>query len=142
MSPMCVIPGKALARYTCFPGYTTEGTLERLSDDFYGDKAGSPFEIVKGILDLASSKVSKERFLYLDVKEENNPRSSFDINVYSANLQLKEVYPFLLDMCRHYSIPEEEFHKLYEPAKTHILGHLAGGTDRQGRDFLTIYFGE
>ena len=133
---------KALARYTCFPGYTTEEMQERLSDDFYGDKAGGPFEIVKGILDLASSKVSKERFLYLDVKEENNPRSSFDINVYGANLQLQEVYPFLLDMCRHYSIPEEQFHKLYEPVKTHIFGHLAGGMDRQGRDFLTIYFGE
>jgi Protein of unknown function (DUF3467) len=133
---------KALARYTCFPGYTTEEIQERLSDDFYGDKAGGPFEIVKGILDLASSKVSKERFLYLDVKEEHNPRSSFDINVYGANLQLQEVYPFLLDMCRHYSIPEKQFLNLYEPAKTHILGHLAGGIDREGRDFLTLYYGE
>jgi len=115
---------------------------ERLSEDFYGDKAGGPFEIVKGILDLASSKVNKERFLYLDVKEENNPRSSFDINVYGANLQLQEVYPFLLDMCRHYSIPEKQFLNLYEPAKTNILGHLAGGIDREGRDFFTIYYGE
>ena len=133
---------KAMARYTCFPGYTTEEMQERLSEDFYGDKAGGPFEIVKGILDLASSKVNKERFLYLDVKEENNPRSSFDINVYGANLQLQEVYPFLLDMCRHYSIPEKQFLNLYEPAKTHILGHLAGGIDREGRDFFTIYYGE
>jgi len=133
---------KALARYTCFPGYTTEEMQERLSNEFYGDKSGGPFEIVKGILDLASSRVSKERFLYLDVKEENNPRSSFDINVYGANLELQEVYPFLLDMCRHYSIPEEQFHNLYEPTKTQILGHLAGGIDREGRDFFTIYFGE
>ena len=133
---------KALARYTCFPGYTTEEMQERLSEDFYGGKAGGTFEIVKGILDLASSKVSKERFLYLDVKEEHNPRSSFDINVYGANLQLQEIYSFLLDMCRHYSIPEKQFLNSYEPAKTQILGHLAGGTDREGRDFFTIYYGE
>lgn len=133
---------KALARYTCFPDYTTEEMQERLSEDFYGAKAGGPFEIVKGILDVASSKASKERFLYLDVKEENNPRSSFDINVYGANLELQKVYPFLLDMCRHYSIPEKQFLNLYEPAKTQILGHLAGGIDREGRDFLTIYYGE
>jgi len=62
--------------------------------------------------------------------------------VYGANLELQEVYPFLLDMCRHYSIPEEQFHNLYEPTKTQILGHLAGGIDREGRDFFTIYFGE
>jgi uncharacterized protein DUF3467 len=133
---------KALARYTCFLGYTNEEMQERLSDDFYWDKAGGPFETVKGILDLASSKVSKERFLYLDVKEENNPRSSFDINVYGANLQLQEAYPFLLHMCRHYSIPEKQFLNFYDPAKTHILGHLAGGMDREGRDFLTLYYGE
>lgn len=133
---------KALTRYTCFPGYTTERILERLSEDFYGDKAHSAFEIVKGILDLASNRVNQKRFLYLDVKEENNPRSSFDINVYRANLRLEGVFPFLLDMCRHYSIPEEQFRDLFEPRKTHVLGHLAGGVDGQGRDFLTIYFGE
>ncbi len=47
-----------------------------------------------------------------------------------------------MSICRHYSIPEEQFHKLYEPAKSHILEHLAGGIDRQGRDFFTIYYGE
>jgi hypothetical protein len=133
---------KALTRYTCFPGYTTEGILKRLSEDFYGDKAHSAFEIVKAILDLASNRVNRERFLYLDVKEENNPRSSFDINVYRANLRLEAVYPFLLGMCQHYSISEEQFRDLFEPRKTHVLGHLAGGVDGQGRDFLTIYFGE
>lgn len=132
---------KALARYTCFPGYTTEEIQGRLSDDFYKDKAGGPFEIVKGILDAAASRVSKGRFLYLDVKEEHNPRSSFDINVYGANLQLQEIYPFLLDVCRHYSIPEEQFLNFYEPVKTQVLGHIAGGTDREGRDFFTIYYG-
>lgn len=133
---------KALAKYTCFPNCSCKAMLERLSDDFYGEKVTSPFDMVKGILDLASSKVSQERFLYLDVKEEYNPRSSFDINVYSANLQFEEAYPFLLGICRHYSISEEQFRDLFEPRKTHILGHLAGGVDGQGRDFLTIYFGE
>jgi hypothetical protein len=28
------------------------------------------------------------------------------------------------------------------PVESHILGHIAGGIDRHGRDFLTIYFGE
>jgi hypothetical protein len=98
--------------------------------------------MLKGILELASRKVSQERFLFLDVKEEDHPRSSFDLNVYSANLHLKEVYPFLLGISRHYSIPEERFQNLYEAVKGHILGHIAGGTDRKGRDFLTLYFGE
>jgi hypothetical protein len=130
-----------LTKYTCFPGYRSEEILERL-DDLYRDKDGSPLEIIRGILTLAAGRAGRKKFLYLDVKEENNPRSSFDINLYAANLQIKEVYSFLLEMCRHYSIPSEEFHNLYASMKTQIFGHLAGGLDREGRDFLTIYFGE
>ncbi len=133
---------KALARYTCFPGCTNREMQDRLSDGFYGDTSNSPFEIVKGILDLASQKVDKDRFAYLDVMEENNPRSSYDINLYGANLQLKEIYSFLLDLCRYYRIPEAQLGDRYATKKTNILGHLAGGRDRDGRDFLTLYFGE
>jgi len=61
--------------------------------------------------------------------------------MYRANLLLNELYPFLLDIMKHYSIPAEEFHVLYEPVKSQIFGHLSGGIDRQDRDFLTIYFG-
>ena len=132
----------ALTRYTCFPAFTVKDMLERLSNSFYRHNGRNPFEIIKGILDLASSKVGHDKFLYLDVSEGNNPRSSFDINMYGANLRMKELHPFLLEMCRHYSIPDEQFHNLYELAETQIFGHLAGGMDRKGRDFLTIYFGE
>lgn len=131
-----------LTKYTCYPAYTTEDMLERLSNDLYRHKDRSPYEIVQGILDLASSKVGNDKFLFLGVDEENNPRNSFDINMYRANLQMNEIYSFLLNICRFYSISDEQFHDLYEPIKTKIFGHIAGGIDRKGRDFLTIYFGE
>jgi len=133
---------KAMATYTCFPNCSCHAMLKKLSGNVYGLEGSSTFDMLKGILDLASRKVSQERFLFLDVKEENNPRSSFDINVYSANLQLKDAYPLLLGLSRHYLIPEERFQNLYEAVKGHILGHIAGGIDRKGRDFFTLYFGE
>jgi len=131
-----------ITKYTCYPAYTTEDMLETLSNGLYRHKDRSPYKIVKGILDLASSKVGNDKFLFLGVNEENNPRNSFDINMYRANLQMNEIYPFLLDMCRFYSIPDKQFHDLYEPVKTQIFGHIAGGIDRKVSDFLTIYFGE
>ena len=131
-----------ITKYICYPAYTTEDMLERLSSGLYRHKDRSPYKIVKGILDLASSKAGNDKFLFLCVNEENNPRNSFDINMYRANLQMNEIYPFLLDMCRFYSIPDEQFYGLYEPVKAQIFGHIAGGIDRKGRDFLTIYFGE
>jgi hypothetical protein len=136
-------PAKSVVtRYTSYPAFTTEEMLERLSSGLYEDEDGSPYKIVKGILDLASSKVGSDKLLFLGVGEENNPRNSFDINLYRANLQMKDVYPFLLQMCRFYSIPEKRFHRLYDPIKKHIFGHIAGGIDRKGKDFLTLYYGE
>jgi hypothetical protein len=131
-----------VTKYTCYPAYTTEDMLERLSSGLYKDKDSSRYAIVKGILELASGKVGNDKFLFLGVDEENNPRNSFDINLYRANLQIKDIYPFLLEMCRFYSISEKRFHELFEPIKTQIFGHIAGGIDRKGKDFFTIYFGE
>ena len=133
---------KTVARYTCFPSFTTEDMLQRISRVFYSRSQRGPFEIAKGIVDLAASRVDPNAFLYFESKEENNPRVSFDINMYRANLRMRELYPFLLEMGRYYSIPAERFHSLYEVVKTQIFGHVTGGVDREGRDFLTVYFGE
>jgi hypothetical protein len=132
----------ALARYTSFPAFTVEDILERLGNSFYPHHDRDPFKLIQGILDLASSKVGHDKFLYLEVNEENNPRSSFDINLYGANLRLEELHPFFLKMCHHYAIPDKQFLRLYDPVRTRTFGHLAGGLDRKGRDFLTVYFGE
>jgi hypothetical protein len=92
-------------------------------------------------LDIVSTRTTHIEVNYFEVTEENSKRKSFDINVYQANLQLEELYPLLLKMCRHYSIPSGEFHALYEPFKSKIVGHLSGGIGRDGKDFLTVYFG-
>jgi len=131
----------AKAAYTCFPLFPVENMLERLPGFFYDRGRKKPSEIAEGIVKLVSKKIGYEEFLYFEVSEEGNPRKSFDINMYRANLRLSELYPFLLDIVRHYSIPDEQFHALYEPVKSQIFGHLSGGIDRQGRDFLTLYFG-
>ena len=132
----------ALANYLCYPGFTAGEMLERLAEAFYPHPDRNSLEVIKGILDLASGKVGPDKFLYLEVNEQGNPRSSFDINLYGANLRLEELQPYLLHECRHYSIPEDEFSRFYDSVKTSTLGHLAGGRDRKGRDFLTVYFGE
>jgi len=132
----------ALTNYRCFPAFTVEDILMRLSNRFYRQNSKNPFEIIKGILNLASSKVGHGKVLYLDVSEENNPRMSFDINIYEANICMKELHLFFLEICRHYSISDEQFHCLYEPVKNQVFGHLAGGLDRNGKSVLAIYFGD
>jgi hypothetical protein len=133
---------KALARYTCSPGLTVREVRQRLSNAFYGTASPRPFGTVDGILKLAAKRGDRLRFDFLDVIEENNSRSSYDINVYGAHLQLSQIHSYLMDICRYYEIPEQQFDTRYQAVQNHILGHIAGGRHRNGQDFLTLYFGE
>jgi hypothetical protein len=130
----------AIARYTSYPLLSIKDILKRLSKVYDGHPDRTSFEIVKDIINLASCRAPNDLFIYLEVGEENNPRRSFDINLYKANLRLKELYPFLSKMRQHYSILSEEFDPFYEQVNTKLFGHLAGGIDREGKDFLTTYY--
>jgi hypothetical protein len=133
---------KIRAYYNCFPLLPINDMLKRVSDGFYSTSTSATKRIVEDILALAASRTRPDGLLYVETNEGDNPRSSFDVNLYRANLRVMEVYPYLLAMVRHYSVPVAAFHCLYERTKGLILGHLTGGVDRQGRDFLTVYFSE
>lgn len=129
------------ANYFCYPSFSVETILQKLSDVFYEGGHRPSFDIAKGIVELAALRMRPDEFLYTEVTEANNPRRSFDINMYMANLRMRDLYPLLSRTFRHYRIPEETFQHLYDRMKMRIFGHLSGGVDRAGRDFLTIYHG-
>lgn len=133
---------KVVAKYTAYPLFRAQDMAVRIAKLFYGGTRNEPYPIVDDILDLAGSRTRPGELLYFEASEEGNPRNSFDINMYWANLQMAEIYPLLLKMARHYSIDLEQFEEVYEAVKTQKFGHLSGGTDREGKDFLTVYFSE
>jgi hypothetical protein len=131
---------KVVATYKAFHVLRARDIAARVFKCFFGSARKNPYRIVDDILDLAGSRTQPGELLYFEASEENNLRRSFDINMYRANLQMAEIYPLLVDMARHYSVEMEQFDELYEAVKTQKFGHLSGGTDREGRDFLTVYF--
>jgi hypothetical protein len=133
---------KVVTQYTCYPSFVLRDMADRASRLLFGHAAGSSYRIIEGVLDLASHRAGPGEFLYLEVTEQDNIRRSFDINVYKPDLQMAEIYPWLREIAAHYAIPDQHFDDLYATARMHILGHVAGGIDRDGRDFLTLYFSE
>jgi hypothetical protein len=131
----------ALTRYSWYPFLPVEVMLERLSNILSPHEFGALFGITKGIVEIALGVVPPYDILYMEVDEENSLRKSFDINMYRARLPLSELQPWLEQMCRHYAIPSEEFQSLYEGVRDKTFGHIAGGIDREGRDFVTVYYG-
>jgi hypothetical protein len=130
-----------VTKYTCYPAFTVSDMLENISSGAYRDKAESPFDMVQEIVEMAEKRVKKEKFLFLGVGEEKNPRNSFDINIYSANLKVADIFAHLSDIFRFYGLPDKPF-ELADSIKTQTVGHLAGGIGRDGKSFLTLYCGE
>ncbi|MCG6533704.1 MAG: hypothetical protein L7F78_03235 [Syntrophales bacterium LBB04] len=133
---------KMMAEYRTFLFSEAREMALRISESFYAKSETNAFRIVDDVIDLAGSRTATGELLYFEVTEESNPRRSFDVNLYRANLRMEEVYPLLVAAARHYSVELDRFDALYEDVRTQIFGHLSGGTDRQGRDFLTVYFSE
>jgi len=133
---------KVMTRYICYPSFVLRDMADRAACLFYRKEGKTPYRIVEGILDLAAQRAGPNEFLYFEAEEATTERSSFSINVYRSGLRMAEIYPLLLEMVRHYSVTTEQFNKMYETAKTQLLGYVAGGLDREGRDFLTLYFSE
>ena len=132
---------RTLATYICFPFLSTDAILDRISGMLQGPEHTGALAIARALIAAVSEKMAGTDIVYVEVNEENNHRRSFDINVYKADLQLRDIYPQLAEMIRHYSISPEEFHAFYEPVKNKVLGHIAGGINREGKDFFTVYFG-
>lgn len=131
----------SLARYTCHPGLSAREMVERMREAFYGSTSGGSFEIARGMVEQAAARVGEDRFLYFETTEDDNPRNSFDINLYNARLRLETIYPWLLRACEHFQISSEAFHQAYAPVQAATFGHVTGGIDRHGHDFLSLYFG-
>ncbi len=132
---------RALTEYTWYPSISLENIRKRVSSIYEGPTYEKPLKIASGILDVALHRTSHDRFLYVEAADENSPRRSFDLNIYKARVLLGELYPLFLRMCEHYSIDSEVFHALYDPVRNELFGHIQGGIDKKGRDFITIYYG-
>jgi hypothetical protein len=92
-------------------------------------------------VDTAFARTRPGQILYLDVSEDDNPRRSFDLNMYRAGLRLEILDRWMPQLGAHYAAPPDRLRRIYDFARPRALGHIAGGVDREGRDFLTIYYG-
>jgi tryptophan halogenase len=77
----------------------------------------------------------------LDVEEAGGPRVSLDINLYDARLTLGAVAPVINETAASFGVEAARVADVFGPARDKALGHVATGTDRAGRGFVTFYFG-
>lgn len=132
---------QVVTRYDWYPSLPAPEMLERLRATLEASGRDGLFDIARGIAAQALEKISDGDIQYLEVSEEGNPRKSFDLNLYKAGLRLEDLFPHLMAAWRHHGIASEQYETLYRRIKGERFGHLAGGVDREGEDFMTVYYG-
>jgi tryptophan halogenase len=127
-------------RYLWYPFLTARGIEDRLAH-VYRDGPSASQDIARSLLRLAVERAPAERLQYLEVEEPETARRSFDLNVYNAKFQVKEIHSLLQQMREMFAIRPGQFQALYDQIKAMSLGHLAGGVHRNGKDFFNLYYG-
>jgi hypothetical protein len=127
-------------RYCWRPGLSAAAIEERLAHVYQGGPQTS-FEIAKAVLALTKGRIATEMLQYLEVEEAENNRRSFDLNLYDAKLQVKDIQHLLNGMREHFGVRPGRMQALFDQIKTKSLGHLAGGVHRAGEDFFNVYYG-
>jgi hypothetical protein len=130
-----------ITRYLWHQSITVQDILQRLTEIYQGDKYYEVFSIVKNILEIAVNQAGDDCVNYLEVTEDNNQRKSYDLNIYNAQLQIKDLHHIFMRICSHYSISEDLFIDFYNRIQNKIFGHIAGGIHRNSLDFLNVYYG-
>jgi len=130
-----------VTEYLWHPALSAGEIGARLASHVYQGGDEGSLAIARAVLELAASRVSAEKLQYLEVQEPGNGRRSFDLNLYNAKLTVKDVQPQLQAMRERCGVRPGQFQALYDQIKGKVLGHLAGGVHRDGRDFFNVYYG-
>jgi hypothetical protein len=131
---------RTISQYDCFPLLSLVGVRERVASIYAGRLAAASQDVSLEIISLAEQNAENTAFIYLEVAEPDNSRSSFDINLYNASLRLQEIWPALERLRRRFSIPSDSFQRLLHLVGDKTLGHLSSGYSGNGEEFLTIYY--
>jgi hypothetical protein len=132
---------KALTRYEWHHSIEFRDMLGRLPAMLPRRPGHDPLAVAEAIIGLASERVEPRNVQYLETAEKGNPRKSFDINLYKSGVRMEEIKPFLMRLAEYYDLDHQEFAIFCDQIASKRFGHLAGGTDREGRDFVTVYYG-
>lgn len=127
--------------YLWHPALSAPEIDDRLARHVYRDGPPASLDIARAVLALAAGKAAAEQLQYLEVQEEGTDRRSFDLNLYNAQLQVKDMLPLLHRMRELHAVRPGQFQALYDQIATKALGHLAGGVHRNGKDFFNLYYG-
>jgi tryptophan halogenase len=96
--------------------------------------------VIEKLISLVCKKASLQSVQLLQVTEKGNPRKSFDLNLYDAHINVGDIEPLLSNLFTGDALTG--LHRfINSDIRDQQLGHLGAGLSREGRPFVTLYYG-
>lgn len=128
-----------VARYMCHPLLSVTEVMRRIVAIY---PPGGQASACPSVLDIVRQGIKHRpdaSLLYLEVSEHGNPRRSFDVNLYKTGITLSSCAKALGEAAGHFGILRPPIEMQLERFGHCALGHLSGGIDRHGQEFLSVY---
>ena len=127
--------------YNCQHDLNDVGVIDGMQV-VYADRASSIVaQTAVEILQKTLLQTDIDELMFMQVHEEGNPRRSFDLNLYSAEMKVSDIAELLHKIANYFSIATDNWVRFIKDSSTEDLGHISGGIGRDGKEFLTVYFG-
>lgn len=127
------------AHYTCHPLLTHEDILDRLKALYGGDRALPGYAAARQLVKACARRWPTMPLIYLEAGEEGNQRRSFDLNFYRTELRMPDAIGHLQAAGEGLGIDAQALAASLARLGDARLGHVSGGFDRRGVEFMSLY---
>ncbi|MEE9446751.1 MAG: hypothetical protein V3V09_02260 [Arenicellales bacterium] len=131
---------QVITEYHTLPKLGTDALKQRILTQYLNKANAQSIHAALKIIQQAALAVPKQCFIYVDVSEQGNQRQSFDVNLYPAQLLIKDIYPTLLEVSTALNIDMNLLERLMGIIRDKNLGHISAGTGRDGQPYFTVYY--
>ncbi|MFM7570939.1 MAG: hypothetical protein ACKO8O_19875 [Betaproteobacteria bacterium] len=126
--------------YWCHPGLSTQSLRAKMSALLADSALAHAARCCEAILDRVVALRSGVQPQWLELGERDQPIRAFDLNLYSAGLQVDAIGQPIRQLAEAFGIERQSLDRLLALAGGGLLGHLSAGASRNGQGFVTVYF--
>ena len=138
-------PGKTnglrVSEYTGHAGAELFTITNQIKEIYTENQTSSALAAILSIIEHVTEKNPQIMPMFMTVTEAENPRFSFDLNLYDASLHLNDFHDEVFLVSEYFGVDQGAWTGHYSRIEHMVLGHLSGGIDAMGEEFFTIYFG-
>jgi tryptophan 7-halogenase len=136
------VPGPGtVTRYSWMPCDSEAAITERIERLAPAGEAPRARRCGLDVVSRACRRTPAGNLFLMAVEEPGNPRQSYDINVYQADLHVRDIADLVGSLARDFAVRQPQIDALLARSGALALGHLAGGRGRDGAEFVTVYYG-